>query len=90
MSSGRKIGKSEPWLTSPRFVPQTKEILSSAHEEPLTWSPLRNRTVDLLLTMNNRVIPLRLATRPEQAEHKHRPAHACPRRASASVCCHSI
>jgi hypothetical protein len=53
---------------------------------PLTCgAPLRNRTVDLLLTMTDRAVPQPQVRSPDQAEHEHRPALAGPGPALAST-----
>ena len=56
-------------------------VLNSKHSSYL-GAPLRNRTVDLLLTMYLRPVPLSQGRAPEQPKHEHRPAAASPRRLS--------
>jgi len=56
----------------------------------MTWSPLRNRTVDLLLTINCLAVPSPQVRARDQAGRKRRQALASPGHAYASAVCHSI
>jgi hypothetical protein len=53
-------------------------------------APLRNRTVDLLLTMNTRRVQLPQVMTADQAKREPTPALAGPRQALASTICHSL
>jgi hypothetical protein len=60
------------WTVMPLKVPLTAgQILGSMLEKaPQPGAPLRNRTVDLLLTMNTRQVPSPQAGRIEQGKHE--------------------
>lgn len=62
------------------------EILGFKFEKPpLPGSPLRNRTLDLLLTMNPRQVPSPQVNRSDLAEHEHTRALTSSRWALAST-----
>ena len=55
-----------------------------------TWSPLRNRTVGLLLTMNDRTVLLPQAGPVISQKREHRPAPTSLGWALTSTVCHLI
>ena len=61
--------------TGPRFAPEQRGPRFRVRNKPLNWSPLRNRTVDLLLTMESSP-PL------ERGSDQHE----CPARPAISSC----